>query len=452
MLNLNKNNKVFLNEKNYKSFSLVTLPSILKVFSFIILSVFLVNVIFLFLPWTQNIRANGTLTTFEPDKRPQTINSVIGGKIEKWFVLEGDYVEKGDTILFISEIKDDYFNPDLISNMQKQINAKEQSLLSYSEKLKQLQNQFDALNKNLKLKLEQSLNKIKQMKLKVNSDSIDFEVAKVNYNVAEDRLKRMEVLYEKGLKSQTDFESRKINLQQAQSKIINAENDLLSSRNELINTQIEYNSINNDFTDKLSKVQSDIYSTQSAQFEVDAEVNKMKNSLSNYSIRSGYYYITSPQSGYITKALQAGIGDIIKEGEQIVSIMPENYNLLVELYIEPINLPLIQKGQHVRLIFDGWPSIVFSGWPNSSVGTFGGEVYTYDNFISDNGKYRVLIKQDANEIKWPKQLRVGSGAIGMMLLRDVPIWYELWRQINGFPPDFYTENNGKVNSKEVKSK
>jgi len=452
MLNLSKHNKVYLDEKNYKSFSLVTLPNVLKVFSYIILSVFLVNIMFLFLPWTQNIRANGTLTTFEPDKRPQTINSIIGGKIEQWFVIEGDYVEKGDTILFISEIKDEYFNPDLIANLQKQIDAKEQSLLSYSEKINQLQNQFNALNQNQKLKLEQSLNKIKQMKLKVNSDSIDFEVAKVNFNVAEERLKRMEVLYEKGLKSQTDFESRKINLQQAQSKVINAENDLLSTRNELINTQIEYNSIKNDFIDKLSKVQSDIFSTQSAQFEVDAEVNKMKNQSSNYSIRSGYYYITAPQNGYITKALQAGIGDIIKEGEQIVSIMPVDYNLLVELYIDPINLPLIQKGQHVRLIFDGWPSIVFSGWPNSSVGTFGGEVYAYDNFISDNGKYRILIKQDVKEIKWPKQLRVGSGAIGMMLLKDVPIWYELWRQINGFPPDFYSENNGKSNSKEEKSK
>ena len=25
----------------------------------------------------------------------------------------------------------------------------------------------------------------------------------------------------------------------------------------------------------------------------------------------------------------------------------------------------------------------------------------------------------------------------MMLLKDVPIWYELWRQINGFPPEYY---------------
>jgi hypothetical protein len=25
------------------------------------------------------------------------------------------------------------------------------------------------------------------------------------------------------------------------------------------------------------------------------------------------------------------------------------------------------------------------------------------------------------------------------LLKEVQIWYEIWRQLNGFPPDFYTD-------------
>jgi hypothetical protein len=32
---------------------------------------------------------------------------------------------------------------------------------------------------------------------------------------------------------------------------------------------------------------------------------------------------------------------------------------------------------------------------------------------------------------------MGTGAQGIALLKDVPIWYELWRNINGFPPDYY---------------
>ena len=31
---------------------------------------------------------------------------------------------------------------------------------------------------------------------------------------------------------------------------------------------------------------------------------------------------------------------------------------------------------------------------------------------------------------------MGSGVYGWALLDDVPVWYELWRQINGFPPDY----------------
>ncbi len=437
MLNFFPDRSVAIDKSKYSSFEMVTLHNLNKIFSIIVSVIFLLVFIIMFLPWTQNIRANGTLTTFEPDKRPQTINSVIGGKIEKWYVIEGDYVEKGDTIIFISEVKDQYFDPQLLNNMSLQIKSKEQSVISYDEKVKQLEFQYDALFRNQKLKLEQIVNKIQQNRLKVNSDSIDFEAAKVNFQIADERFERMEQLFEKGLKSQTDFETRKINLQLAQAQIISAENRLLSTKNELINSEIEYNSIQNDFADKLAKVQSDKYSALSAKYEAEVDVNKLKNQLSNYTIRAGYYYITSSQSGYVTQTLQAGIGDIIKEGEQIVSIMPMDYNLLIELYVAPLDLPLIKKGQHVRLIFDGWPSIVFSGWPNSSVGTFGGEVYTYDNFISPNGKYRVLVKPDPDEYDWPEQLRVGSGAVGMLLLKDVPVWYEIWRQINGFPPDFY---------------
>jgi len=34
-------------------------------------------------------------------------------------------------------------------------------------------------------------------------------------------------------------------------------------------------------------------------------------------------------------------------------------------------------------------------------------------------------------------LRIGSGANGFALLNDVPLWYEVWRQLNAFPPNYY---------------
>lgn len=205
----------------------------------------------------------------------------------------------------------------------------------------------------------------------------------------------------------------------------------------LINAQVEINSISNQYRDKLSKAESEKYAALSSMYDAEAVVTKMQNQYMNYSVRKGMYYITAPQDGYITKAIRSGIGETLKEGEEMVSIMPAKYDLAVEMYIQPYDLPIINKGQKVRFMFDGWPSIVFSGWPNASYGTFGGRVVAIDNFISANGKYRVLVAPDNQDVNWPESLRVGSGANGIALLKDVSIWYELWRNLNGFPPDYY---------------
>ncbi len=130
-----------------------------------------------------------------------------------------------------------------------------------------------------------------------------------------------------------------------------------------------------------------------------------------------------------------------KEGEELVGIMPSQYDLAVETFVKPIDLPLLHIGEKVRVQFDGWPAIVFSGWPNVSYGTYGAKVVAIENFISDNGKYRVLLVPDSNDQKWPEAIRVGSGARTIALLEDVPIWFELWRQINSFPPNYYQPKN-----------
>ncbi len=391
----------------------------------------------IFLPWTQNIAAKGYVTSLQPDKRPQTLQSVISGRIEEWFVAEGDYVNKGDTILFISEIKDAYFDPRLLERTELQVKAKRASMENYAQKAQALEQQLNALRQNRMLKLQQARNKLEMARLKVIADSIDLVAANTNERIAQAQFKRMKTLFEQGLYSDTDLEQREMKLQQTVAKRIAQESKLLSSRNDLINAQVEINAVDAEYRDKISKAESERFATLSSMYSADAEVTKLENQYSNYQVRTSNYYLTAPQNGYITRAIKTGLGETIKEGERIVTIMPADYQLAVEMYIRPFNYPLVHVGEEVRIQFDGWPAIFFSGWPGVSVGTFGGEVVAIDNFTSDNGLYRILVAPDPKAADWPRELRIGAGAKTFALLNDVPVWYEIWRQINGFPPDYY---------------
>lgn len=394
--------------------------------------------IMLFLPWTQNIRSKGYVTALRPDQRPQTIQSVIDGRIEKWYVAEGSFVTKGDTILQISEVKDEYFDSLLLPRTQLQVVAKNLSVLSYKEKVSALNDQIDALADNSILRVQQAQNKLKMSELKVKSDSIRYEQAIINFQIGQQQLDRAEQLYKEGLRSLTDLETRRLRFQEVQAGVIASENSLLSSKNELLAARIELNAVDNDFKDKLAKAESEKYTALSSQYDAEATASKLENTYSNYEARSKFRYILAPQDGFLAKAIQVGIGETIKEGDQILNIVPSDADLAVEMYVQPVDLPLIKKGNKVRFIFDGWPAIVFSGWPQLSNGTFGGVVVAIDQFAGPNNQYRVLVIEDSEEDSWPELLRIGSGADGIALFNDVPVWYEIWRQLNGFPADYYT--------------
>lgn len=426
-------------EKKLYSAELVRTPRLSHMLAWWCGGIFLVVALSLLLPWTQNIRSSGRLTTLDPEDRPQTVHATIAGRIEKWYVQEGQKVSRGDTILFLSEIKDKYFDPALLPRLNEQIESKEGAIHATMEKAQALKNQIVALQASLEFSLSKARNKVEQMHLKLASDSMDLTAAKMEHEVAKEQFERQQKLYEQGLKSLTELEQRKLKLQETSAKLLSAQNKVGATRNELANSQIELNSLKAEYADKISKAQSELNNTYTYMHNAEGDLSKMNSEYASTAVRSSFYYITAPQDGFIVKALKQGIGETTKEGEPVVSIIASNPPLAVELYVKPMDVTLLSKGSKVRLQFDGWPALVFSGWPGVSFGTFGGVVAVIDNVDSD-GKYRILVTPDPNEEPWPEPLRVGSGAYGWAMLNDVPIWYELWRQLNGFPPDYIQEN------------
>ncbi len=413
-------------------------------------SLFMLLVISLFLPWTQNISSRGVINSFNPADRPQTIQSTIAGRIEMWHVREGQAIKKGDTILRLSEIKDKYFDPALLPRMNEQIQSKEDALAASRGKILSLSKQVEALKSGLAFSLSKARNKVNQSVLKVQSDSMDLQAVRIENKIAADQFERQQKLYNQGLKSLTELEQRKLKLQETSAKAVSIENKYNASRNELANARLELFALQAEYQDKIAKAESEMNSTMSYIYNAEAEISKMRNEYSNVEIRNSFYYITSPQDGCVIKAQKQGIGETVKEGEAVVTIMALNPDLAVELYVKPMDVSLLKPGSRIRLQFDGWPAFVFSGWPDVGFGTFGGKVAVIDNIDTD-GKYRVLVVPDESQAPWPATLRVGTGAAGWAMLNDVPLYYEIWRQMNGFPPD-YTGNmpSGKNKKANVK--
>jgi len=384
-------------------------PSGGKILAWVLIGFFFLFLISLFLPWQQNIRGNGNITALNPSNRPQTIEAVIAGRVQKWFVKEGQLVKKGDTIVTISEVKEKYFDPQLLMRLQQQITAKENSLTSKDKKASALERQISALKDGLKLKLEQSNAKL--------------QAEKVRFQNAENQFLRNKNLYEAGNIPLTKFQEFEYKYQGSQADYLNA--------------QLELSRVEAEYLDKISKAESDLNNTRAEAFDTQAEIAKARNEFTNTEIRNEQYQILAPQDGFIVKAMKSGIAETIKEGDAICTIMPLVSDFAVEMYVKAMDVPLISKGRKVRVQFDGWPALQFSGWPSVSVGTFGGVVSVIDYVNSKPGEFRILIIPDKEDESWPEQIRVGSGTKGWVMLDDVPVWYELWRQLNGFPPSLY---------------
>lgn len=393
----------------------------------------------LFLPWTQNIKSRGNITSLFQEQKPQKIYSPIAGKMNRWWVKEGDFVNQGDTLAKISEIKAEYLDPKLISRTEEQLEAKKGTVGYYEQKVKSTEDQIVNLRTSKKLKQDQLANKITQLQQKLTGERSELDAAGNEYNLVKDQFERNQKMFKEGLISQTTFQQRNASMQNALAKKTIAENKVNQTLQEIQNTKIELRGVDQEYSEKMNKAESDKFQSLGMIETGKGEIANLENQVANYTIRDGMYYILAPQSGQIINAQKAGIGEILKDGEELLTIVPTNTNYAVEMYVRPVDLPLVMPGQDVRFIFDGFPAILFAGgWPEQSFGTFAGKIKAVENNINEQGMFRVIVVENPKEKKWPKQIKMGAGANGIALLNDVPLWYELWRNINGFPADFYT--------------
>ncbi|MFQ3196617.1 MAG: multidrug efflux pump subunit AcrA (membrane-fusion protein) [Paraglaciecola sp.] len=144
----------------------------------------------------------------------------------------------------------------------------------------------------------------------------------------------------------------------------------------------------------------------------------------------------APMDGTVVRLKSGGNATYVKAGDILGWFVPANIDRQISIKISGFDAALATTGREVKIQFEGWPTFQFSDWAGMSPGTFTGLVSFVEPVADENGFFTVWITPDANEKPWPKHesARLGSRVKAWILLEEVRLGYELWRQLNSFPP------------------
>jgi len=173
--------------------------------------------------------------------------------------------------------------------------------------------------------------------------------------------------------------------------------------------------------------------------KLKAEAAKTQEELDSFKMnlaRQETHTKVAPVDGTVVRLRSGGNATYVKAGDMLGWFVPSNINRMVNIKVNGLDAVLVTKGRSVRIQFEGWPAFHFSGWPGISVGTFEGVVSFVEPVADDNGLFTVWIEPAPDAEPWPDDdsTRLGSRAKAWVLLEEVQLGYELWRQLNNFPP------------------
>jgi multidrug resistance efflux pump len=401
-----------------------------RVFSRLLVLGFIVFVVgILWLPWRQFVSGTGRVIAFNPLDRINKIEAQVAGRIKEMLVVEGQRVKKGQ---IICEIMDN--DPNLLANLKQQREAIESRRHFAEGRVESLSAQIA----QQELAKGQAIDSARQ---NVAAAKIAAETAELNYT-------RTKELYTRQLESQRNMELATRERETTSAALLSAEAILKRTSNDFDAT---------------------INSTKASKGTALSEVATAERDLSviDVQINQNLRQVVEATTDGIVLDVEVTPGTYLRPGSLICVIIPETDSRFVEIMVDGNDLPLIiprkeengvvSPGSPVRLAFEGWPALQMIGWPQLAIGTFGGEVVFVDPTDDGKGKFRVVVgpaddtvdRGDGKgpvQVGWPDKdrwLRQGTRANAWVMLNQVPLWFELWRQINGFPP-VVSDKDGKL--------
>lgn len=396
---------------------------------FLLVVVLAITAALSFLPWQQNVRGIGRVTAFAPLERQQEVKASIKGRVMAWKagLREGAAVRQGEVICEIQGI-----DPLLIRRLEQQVTygqrKRDASLLKVEEYREQVAAFIDARQRTI----EAGLQGIEAAKQKVAAEEQALSAAKAGEDQVRTNLARRQQLLSEQLISRLDLEQEERKYKEAAAKLREAEAKVAGAKADMSGKRAELELKTREGDAKVSSAEAMLRTSEGDVAMAEKELVESESKLAQQRSQS----VTSPIDGTLLRLLVNQGGEIVSEGDPLFIVVPDQAERAVELWLDGNDIPLVSVGRQVRLQFEGWPAVQFVGWPSAAVGTFGGQIVNIDSTDNGKGEFRVLIMPLPGEERWPtgKFLRQGQRANGWVLLDRVPLWYEFWRQINGFPP------------------
>jgi multidrug efflux pump subunit AcrA (membrane-fusion protein) len=382
-----------------------------------------------FAPWVQTVSGSGRVVALDPKDRNQNIDAPVEGRIRRWNVIEGSRVKRGDVI---AEIMDN--DPQVLLRREEEKRAVEQRLEQAKLRVTSLEQSIRQLDLTRRNELYANSSRIDMAKANVNAAEQQIRAGEADLIAAQQNLERRKASVAAGLSSIRELEVAQQAYQTAAANLDRFRANLIANQNDVLARTADQDRIETANQRALADAQASLASARADIQNATAELQRQEIAVARQRTQT----IVAPRDGTIFRLLAQPGSELLKAGDPVAVLIPESsgLGLAVEVFVNGNDVPLIQKNDPVRLQFEGWPAVQFSGWPSVAVGTFGGRVQLVDQTDDGKGKFRILVTPDENDQPWPSEryLRQGVRANGWVLLRTVPLGFELWRQFNGFPP------------------
>lgn len=402
----------------------------------------LVVVALAFVPWRQTITGRGRMMIYSPMDRPQNLESQIPGRIRRWYVKDGMDVKEGDVIVTLDEVDPNFLDPKMEEHLVNQQSALLLKREAIESRVKALQKQISCVKNSRQAAVPAAEERYKQAGDRITAAEQAVKAAERSVLTADWNLTRRQTLYDKGLRSKRDLELAQLDQAVASAELQRAQAQLQVAQKDQTVTNFQYSQTEADTGAGVQSIEVAIAQSKETLASIQADIQSIDVQVAAIHRRVEQRTLRAPATGRVVRLLKAGAGETVAAGAILALIAPKTEDLAAALIVSGNDAPLILPGSPVRLQFAGWPAVQFTGWPSVAVGTFAGLVAAVDQVDDGKGNFRVIVVPDPEMVRekkdqpWPSSrfLRPGSEVSGWVILKVVPLGYELWRQFNAFPP------------------